>query len=567
MRFPLRPLVLTAIVGGVLGPLASAPLARGDDGAKAPKAKIAKSKKTTKAVAEAHVPTVNLLEALKAGDIAVEAQGLGDGRMTLSITNQTHRQLRVVLPPGLIASGATGQFGGMGGMGGMGGGMMGGMGGMMGGMGGMMGGMGGGMMGGMGGGMMGGGMGMMGGGMGMMGGGMGGMGGGMLTMPPTFGMMMLARLIMVLVGDRDSWDMTSLSMGMMGGGMGMMGGGMGMMGGGMGGMGMGMRSVPPTGLPHATLNPGQTRHLPTRVVSLSGPAEGGRVNLPQKDEPLQIGDISQLTDNPKVQTALKRLAAVKAPETIAQLVMWHVAAGLSWGDIVQLAKPWANVQELALAKQFVAQLEKAGAKDETADPGMIYWEVIAQDPTERGLADELSKLLKDQVVLGLKVALGVPERPEGPALACRVRLVGSGAKAEAVVTVAPSDGTGKAWAAPVGKFSLPLTKSQNGQLDAAMVADAAAEGVLGRLVRAQLTKGPKVKGKSTFVIKVENASPLILNGLSLAGAGAKDAKPASLAGICLSPRRTLALPATAEIIERLGLKRGIRIVAADLSGL
>nr|MBA3480357.1 VWA domain-containing protein [Pirellulales bacterium] len=48
---------------------------------------------------------------------------------------------------------------------------------------------------------------------------------------------------------------------------GMMGGGGGMMGGG----GGGMRSVPPTGLPHATLRPGQTRHLPTRLVSLAGP--------------------------------------------------------------------------------------------------------------------------------------------------------------------------------------------------------------------------------------------------------------------------------------------------------
>ena len=100
------------------------------------------------------------------GDISVKAEGSGDGRMTLSLTNRTKRHLRVVLPPGLIASGVTGQFGGMGG-GGMGGGGMGGMGG--GGMGGMGGGMGGGGMGG--GGMGGGGMG--GGGMG------GGMSGGM----------------------------------------------------------------------------------------------------------------------------------------------------------------------------------------------------------------------------------------------------------------------------------------------------------------------------------------------------------------------------------------------------
>ena len=45
--------------------------------------------------------------------------------MTMTITNVRGRQVRVVLPPGIIAQGATGQMGGMGG-GGMGGGGMGG---------------------------------------------------------------------------------------------------------------------------------------------------------------------------------------------------------------------------------------------------------------------------------------------------------------------------------------------------------------------------------------------------------------------------------------------------------
>ena len=74
------------------------------------------------------VPEINLLEAMRNGLVSVKAEGTGDGRMTLSVTNHSKRQLRVVLPPGIIAQSATGQFGGMGGMGGMGGGM-GGMGG------------------------------------------------------------------------------------------------------------------------------------------------------------------------------------------------------------------------------------------------------------------------------------------------------------------------------------------------------------------------------------------------------------------------------------------------------
>jgi hypothetical protein len=109
--------------------------------------------------------------------------------------------------------------------------------------------------------------------MGGMGGGMGGMGGmGRMsgTMPSRMGMMMLANMIMYFCGDPDSWDRRSLMMGMMGGMGGMMGGG--------------MRSVPPTGLPYAALKPGQTRHLPTRLVSISSPDPEAGLALPGKGE-------------------------------------------------------------------------------------------------------------------------------------------------------------------------------------------------------------------------------------------------------------------------------------------
>ncbi|MBX6312951.1 MAG: hypothetical protein IRY99_08565, partial [Isosphaeraceae bacterium] len=92
--------------------------------------------------AAAEVPSVDLMEGMRQGLLDVEARGIGDGRMTVKVTNRAGRPLRVLLPPTLVAQGTVGQFGGLGGMGmgGMGGmGMMGGMGGMgmMGGMGGM----------------------------------------------------------------------------------------------------------------------------------------------------------------------------------------------------------------------------------------------------------------------------------------------------------------------------------------------------------------------------------------------------------------------------------------------
>ena len=61
---------------------------------------------------------MDLLEVSRKGLVSVQAEGRGDGRMTVSVTNRTKHRLRVVLPPGIIARGAMGQFGGMGGMGG-----------------------------------------------------------------------------------------------------------------------------------------------------------------------------------------------------------------------------------------------------------------------------------------------------------------------------------------------------------------------------------------------------------------------------------------------------------------
>ena len=99
---------------------------------------------------------------------------------------------------------------------------------------------------------------------------------------------MLARLIMYLAGDYESWDQRSLMIGMMGmrGGMGGMGGGMGGMGGGMGGMGggMGMMSVPATGPLETTLKPHQERHLPTAIVSMNGPDANSQAGVPADGE-------------------------------------------------------------------------------------------------------------------------------------------------------------------------------------------------------------------------------------------------------------------------------------------
>jgi hypothetical protein len=393
-------------------------------------------------------------------------------------------------------------------------------------------------------------------------GGMGGMGRSSGTMPAMFGMMTLSRIIMYFCGDPDSWDMRSLMIGMMGmRGMGGMGGGMmgGMGGMGMmGGMGGGMRSVPPTRAPSAVLEVNQTRHLPTRLVSLMPPDSEKGLKLPAKGEPLALVDIAETDRDPRVQKAMRRLAEEMAPSRISQLVMWHLSARLDWNSIAQLSGKWTNRHELTLAQEFVARLDR----NSEGETGRIRFDVTGTDDAGKTMAADLSRTLQNKTILGLIADNGIPTRPDEPAVACRVCFRGS----DAQIQVFSTDGPARNWVA-FGKFTVPV-KQEKGKLDAPHFCEDMSEGILNRLVRAQLSKGVKDKGKMHYEIRIDNASPLVLNGLATLGvASGADETPKFLVGICIAPRRSLTVPASEEVVKELGLKKGIRLVGLNLSGL
>ena len=359
------------------------------------------------------------------------------------------------------------------------------------------------------------------------------------------------------------------------------GGGMGGMGGGgMGGMGGGFRSVPATGLLEATLQPRQARQLPTSVVSMNGPDAKFQPLVPAKGEKLQLGGIDQWTDDARTRAALKRLAEAKAPQTVAQMVLWYVTAGASWDDIGRLSQGWGNASEIALARQFVADLGKVEGPSPRAqvDPGLLYWEIKAVGARNRELSDGLRVLWGKYLVLGLSTKEGVPATPGGPALACRLEVSDSAVG----VSLSASHPSGSDWVS-LGTFpvKLPDPKAHSPsaadavpvpaltkEAEAARLGDAVADAMLGRLVRVYLSRGPKVKGKDTFRVKIVNSSPLLVNGLALGGADAgNDAVPSVLAGLSLPPLKSLTVPASAEMVERLHLKDGVRVHAANLSGL
>jgi hypothetical protein len=280
--------------------------------------------------------------------------------------------------------------------------------------------------------------------------------------------------------------------------------------------------------------------------------------MPEKGEPLQLGDIADTNNSEQVQKALRRLAADTAPAPVCQLVMWHLAQGLDWETIARMSAKWANRYELTLAKDFVKRLD-ALPEGET---GRVVFDVEGTDAATQSMAVEAKEAIRHKIVLGLVAEIGIPAHPEGPAVACRVKLTAS----EASVQVTSSDAAARNWVS-FGKFKLPLLQDHE-KWDVTRFVDGLSEGILNRLVRAQLSKGVKDKGKMHYQIRIENASPWILNGLAAVGTASKeDETPKVLWGICVSPRRSLTVPASEEVVKTLGLKRGIKLVALNLSGL
>ena len=227
--------------------------------------------------------------------------------------------------------------------------------------------------------------------------------------------------------------------------------------------------------------------------------------MPAKGRAAALGDIAETNDDPRVQKALRRLAEDMAPSRVSQLVMWHLSAGMDWNTIAQLSDKWVNRYELTLARDFVARLD-TNSEGETAK---ILFEVAGTDGASEAMAADLSRTLQNKMVLGLLADNGIPPRPNAPAVACRLKLNDDAA----LVQVFASDGAARSWVA-FGKFSVPV-KQDKGKLDAYHFCEEMSEGILNRLVRAQLSKGVKDKGKTHYEIRVDNASPLVLNGLAV----------------------------------------------------
>jgi hypothetical protein len=286
--------------------------------------------------------------------------------------------------------------------------------------------------------------------------------------------------------------------------------------------------------------------------------------MPREGEPLKILDIDAIAGvDARLRAAVKRLAEEKAPQSVAQLVLWHVGAGIDWPQLEKLARHWANSDELALARQFARQLVATANEGTTAEADTFDLALTATDPESGPLVERLRSALDGRPMLGLSARVLKAEPSRRSALTCTIRLD----RASASVRVSARDGTGTDERA-LGKYSIALADPNGTRRSATEIADALAEGLLDRLVRVQVTPGPRANGKEHYKIRIDNGSPLVLHGLALAGSAADpEAGPSLLLGISLPPNKSLAVPASPEVVQRLKLKEGLRVQAAHLSGL
>ena len=283
------------------------------------------------------------------------------------------------------------------------------------------------------------------------------------------------------------------------------------------------------------------------------------MSLPAKGEKLQLGDISQI--NADARTARRPSSGwppTRPRRPCSQLVMWRVgraSTGRRSPSSRRLGQP-------PRADPGAASSSTGSTPCPTPRPATILFEVDGADEPAKGPArGDHEPSSRARRSWASRPKLGIPDRPEGPAVACRVRLSGGEATCRSQQRRHGGEVGPLRQVHPAGGRP---TASSTPRSSATPWPRACSAGWSGPSSAA----GPQVKGKPTYQVRIENASPLILNGLAVLGTGdAEGEAPKELSGICVAPRRSMTVPATEEVVKALGLRKGIRVVAADLSGL
>ena len=259
------------------------------------------------------------------------------------------------------------------------------------------------------------------------------------------------------------------------------------------------------------------------------------------------------------------MAEDKAPPSVAQLVIWNVVDGFDWATIERYSRPLGECQRADPGHELrQGDAKGRGGAIAPGDSGSIRWELTSRRAEGDALTADLAKALEGKTLLGVPLRRGITETPDGPSLAVRLRVDAD----EIMVQVSASNEGSTAWV-PVSKIARGSRGEGRRGPARGRAIDRIAGGVLGRVLDAKLIPVAKAKGgKPTYRIRIDNASPLILNALTLSGPEAgKDSPrtPSCLAGFSLPPHRSMSLPISEDAVQRLGLQSGIQLLEADLT--
>ena len=221
-----------------------------------------------------------------------------------------------------------------------------------------------------------------------------------------------------------------------------------------------------------------------------------------------MGDIAEVNSDVAVQKALRKLATDRVPTSVSQLVMWRVSGRLDWETIAELSRGLGEPPRA-----------HAGPPDRRSSRG---------HSGERKRSADVPVRRDRRVRAASGRAIGrVPSRQDDPGVAGGDR--GTGPPPGRVGGLpGPAHGPRGSGADGRQRRGLPdlgglrqvhaAGRQRSGQVRPREFTDGLAEGMLGRLVRAQLVKGPRDKGKVTYGIKIDNASPLDPPWACVAGA-------------------------------------------------
>ncbi len=300
---------------------------------------------------------------------------------------------------------------------------------------------------------------------------------------------------------------------------------------------------------HVTVPVGETIELSIPAVCLNY-----GVPSPTPRDSFKLMDVADYSINPRVRKALRSLATFGTSQGVAQAVMWHVCNDLSFEEMALQAGKVMNLQQVALAARFVAELD-ASRSGELVDPAAItHNRIFVQLLGEGRLgadARRLSRQLDGMRLLGMPIQLVDSDQlpaSGAPALYLRVILTDSKTGETSGRILASSCSEQNAWL-PLGKAAFRDPSSVS-VLDGAGLAKAIDRAVASAFV----TVKPARRSVGSTTLRVENRLPFTVTGLTVKAGTSSGSPTVPFQGVGVGPNRWVLLPiqaATASLVERV----------------